>query len=88
MRIEQIKLRMEENLKELREYQEMQLKNYEYIMSSLTDIDVIDMEIQCMEEDFKFTTVFRDIAFREKENLNDLVNLVWEAKNKGVEANV
>ena len=87
MRIEQIKLRMEENLKELREYQEMQLKSYEYLMS-LKDIDKVDMEIQCIEDEFRFTTIFKDIAFREKENLNDLVNLVWEAKNKGVEANV
>ena len=87
MRIEQIKLKMEENLKELREYQEMQLKSYEYLMS-LTDIDEVDMEIQCIEDEFRFTTIFKDIAFREKENLNNLVNLVWEAKNKGVEANV
>ena len=87
MRIEQIKLRMEENLKELREYQEMQLKSYEYLMS-LKDIDEVDMEIQCIEDEFRFTTIFKDIAFREKENLSDLVNLVWEAKNKGVEANV
>ena len=87
MRIEQIKLRMEENLKELREYQEMQLKSYEYLMS-LKDIDEVDMEIQCIEDEFRFTTIFKDIAFREKENLNDLVNLVWEAKNKGVKAYV
>ena len=87
MRIEQIKLRMEENLKELKEYQEMQLKSYEYLMS-LTDIDEVDMEIEAIEADFRATTLFRDIAFREKENLNNLVNLVWEAKNKEVEAYV
>lgn len=87
MRLEQIKLRMEENLKELREYQEMQLRSYEYLMS-LTDIDEIDMEIQCIEDEFKFTTLFKDIAIKEKENLDNLINSVWEAKNKGVEANV
>ena len=87
MRIEQIKLRMEENLKELREYQEMQLKSYEYLMS-LTDIDEVDVEIEAIEEDFRSSSLFRDIAFREKENLNNWVNLVWEAKNKEVEANV
>ena len=38
MKLEQIKLRMEENLKELREYQEMQLRSYEYLME-LKDID-------------------------------------------------
>ena len=87
MRIEQIKLRMEENLKELREYQEMQLRSYEYLMS-LTDIDEVDMEIQYIEDEFKFTTLFKDIAIKEKENLDNLMSLVWEAKNKGVEANV
>ncbi|MBQ9013249.1 MAG: hypothetical protein IJ094_06830 [Bacilli bacterium] len=87
MRLEQIKLRMEENLKELREYQEMQLRSYEYLMS-LTDIDEIDMGIQCIEDEFKFTTLFKDIAIKEKENLDNLINSVWEAKNKGVEANV
>ncbi|MDY6152952.1 MAG: hypothetical protein SPI06_06030 [Terrisporobacter sp.] len=87
MRLEQIKLRMEENLKELREYQEMQLRSYEYLMS-LTDIDEIDMEIQCIEDEFKFTTLFKDIAIKEKENLDNLISSVWEAKNKGVEANV
>ena len=87
MRLEQIKLRMEENLKELREYQEMQLRSYEYLMS-LTDIDEIDMEIQCIEDEFKFTTLFKDIAIKEKENLDNLINLVWEAKNKGAGANV
>ena len=87
MRLEQIKLRMEENLKELREYQEMQLRSYEYLMS-LTDIDEIDMEIQCIEDEFKFTTLFKDIAIKEKENLDNLTSLVWEAKNKGIEANV
>ena len=87
MRIEQIKLRMEENLKELKEYQEMQLKSYEYLMS-LTDIDEVDVEIEAIEEDFRSSSLFRDIAFREKENLNNWVNLVWEAKNKEVEANV
>ena len=87
MRIEQIKLRMEENLKELREYQEMQLRSYEYLME-LKDIDEVDMEIQWIEEEFKFTTLFKDIAIKEKENLDNLINLVWEAKNKGAEANV
>ena len=87
MKLEQIKLRMEENLKELREYQEMQLRSYEYLMS-LTDIDEIDMEIQWIEEEFKLTTLFKDIAIKEKENLDNLINSVWEAKNKGVEANV
>ena len=87
MKLEQIKLRMEENLKELREYQEMQLRSYEYLMS-LTDIDEIDMEIQCIEDEFKFTTLFKDIAIKEKENLDNLISSVWEAKNKGVEANV
>ena len=87
MKLEQIKLRMEENLKELREYQEMQLRSYEYLMS-LTDIDEIDMEIQWIEEEFKFTTLFKDIAIKEKENLDNLISSVWEAKNKGVEANV
>ena len=86
MRLEQIKLRMEENLKELREYQEMQLRSYEYLMS-LTDIDEIDMEIQCIEDEFKFTTLFKEIAIKEKENLDNLISSVWEAKNKGVEAN-
>lgn len=87
MKLEQIKLRMEENLKELREYQEMQLRSYEYLMS-LTDIDEIDMEIQCIEDEFRFTTLFKDIAIKEKENLDNLINSVWETKNKGVEANV
>ena len=87
MKLEQIKLKMEENLKELREYQEMQLRSYEYLMS-LTDIDEIDMEIQWIEEEFKLTTLFKDIAIKEKENLDNLINSVWEAKNKGVEANV
>ena len=87
MKLEQIKLRMEENLKELREYQEMQLRSYEYLMS-LTDIDEIDMEIQCIEDEFKFTTLFKDIAIKEKENLDNLISSVWEVKNKGVEANV
>ncbi len=87
MRLEQIKLRMEENLKELREYQEMQLRSYEYLME-LKDIDEVDMEIQCIEDEFKFTTLFKDIAIKEKENLDNLMSLVWEAKNKGAEANV
>ena len=87
MKLEQIKLKMEENLKELREYQEMQLRSYEYLMS-LTDIDEIDMEIQWIEEEFKLTTLFKDIAIKEKENLDNLINSVWEAKNKGVEANL
>ena len=87
MKLEQIKLRMEENLKELREYQEMQLRSYEYLMS-LTDIDEIDMEIQWIEEEFRLTTLFKDIAIKEKENLDNLISSVWEAKNKGVEANV
>ena len=87
MKLEQIKLKMDENLKELREYQEMQLRSYEYLMS-LTDIDEIDMEIQWIEEEFKLTTLFKDIAIKEKENLDNLINSVWEAKNKGVEANV
>ena len=54
----------------------------------ITDIDEIDMEIQCIEDEFKFTTLFKDIAIKEKENLDNLINSVWEAKNKGVEANV
>ena len=87
MKLEQIKLRMEENLKELREYQEMQLRSYEYLMS-LTDIDEIDMEIQWIEEEFRLTTLFKDIAIKEKENLDNLISSVWEVKNKGVEANV
>ena len=86
MKLEQIKLKMEENLKELREYQEMQLRSYEYLMS-LTDIDEIDMEIQWIEEEFKLTTLFKDIAIKEKENLDNLINSVWEAKNKGAEYN-
>ena len=87
MRLEQIKLRMEENLKELRKYQELQLANYEYLMS-LTDITEIDAEIESIEQDFKFTTLFNEIKTKEKENLDNLMNLVWEVKNKGVEANV
>ena len=87
MRLEQIKLRMEENLRELREYQQMQLRSYEYLMS-LTDIDEIDMEIQWIEEEFKFTTLFKDIAIKEKENLDNLMSLVWKDKSKGVEVNV
>ena len=86
MRLEQIKLRMEENLKELREYQEMQLRSYNYLMS-LTDIDEVDMEIQCIEEEFKFSTLFNEIAIKEKENLDNLMSLVWETKSKGEEAN-
>ena len=86
MRLEQIKLRMEENLKELREYQEMQLRSYEYLME-LKDIDQVDMEIQCIEDEFKFSTLFNEIKIKEKENLDNLMSLVWEAKNKGVEVN-
>ena len=86
VKLEQIKLRMEENLKELREYQEMQLRSYNYLMS-LTDIDEVDMEIQCIEDEFKFSTLFKDIAIKEKENLDNLMSLVWEIKSKGEEAN-
>ena len=78
---------MEENLKELREYQEMQLRSYEYLME-LKDIDEVDMEIQWIEDEFKYSTLFNEIKIKEKENLDNLINLVWEAKNKGVEANV
>lgn len=85
-RLEQIKLRMEENLRELREYQEMQLKSYDYLMN-LTDIDEVDMEIQYIEEEFKFSTLFKEIANKEKDNLDNLMNLVWEAKTKGEEVN-
>ena len=46
------------------------------------------MEIQYIEDEFKFTTLFKDIAIKEKENLDNLISSVWEAKNKGVEANV
>ena len=89
MRLEQIKLRMEENLKQLKEYQEEQLKTYEHLMG-ITDIDALDEEIQYFEEEFRFTTnsIFKEIQIKEKENMGHLMSLAWEAKNKGVEASV
>ena len=74
-----IKLRMEENLRELKKYQEEQIKKYEYLMG-LNDIDEIDAQIQDIEEDFRFTTIFKDIEIYEKRNLEELMNLVWESK--------
>ena len=74
-----IKLRMEENLRELKKYQEEQIKKYEYLMG-LNDIDEIDAQIQDIEEDFRFTTIFKDIEVYEKRNLEELINLVWESK--------
>ena len=74
-----IKLRMEENLRELKKYQEEQIKKYEYLMG-LSDIDEIDAQIQDIEEDFRFTTIFEDIKVYEKRNLEELMNLVWESK--------
>ena len=59
-KIELIKMEMEENLRILNQYQETQLAKYEYIMS-LSDIDDIDLEIQKIEEEFKFTTLFNEI---------------------------
>ena len=46
------------------------------------------MEIQWIEDEFKYSTLFNEIKIKEKENLDNLINLVWEAKSKGVEANV
>jgi hypothetical protein len=80
-KIELIKMEMEENLRILNQYQETQLAKYEYIMS-LSDIDDIDLEIQKIEEEFKFTTLFNEIKTREKNNLNKLINLAWENKAK------
>ena len=74
-----IKLRMEENLRELKKYQEEQIKKYEYLMG-LNDIDEIDTQIQDIEEDFRFTTIFKDIEVGEKRNLEELMDLVWESK--------
>ena len=74
-----IKLRMEENLRELKRYQEEQIKRYEYLMG-LNDIDEIDAQIQDIEEDFRFTAIFKDIEVGEKRNLEELMNLVWESK--------
>ena len=74
-----IKLRMEENLRELKRYQEEQIKKYEHLMG-LNDIDEIDAQIQDIEEDFRFTTIFKDIEIYEKRNLEELMNLVWESK--------
>ena len=70
-----IKLRMEENLRELKKYQEEQIKKYEYLMG-LNDIDEIDAQIQDIEEDFRFTTIFKDIEICEERNLEELMNLV------------
>ena len=74
-----IKLRMEENLKELKRYQEEQIKKYEYLMG-LNDIDEIDAQMQDIEEDFRFTTIFKDIEVCEKRNLEELMDLVWKSK--------
>ena len=74
-----IKLRMEENLRELKKYQEEQIKRYEYLMG-LNDIDEIDTQIQDIEEDFRFTTIFKDIEVGEKRNLEELMDLVWKSK--------
>ena len=89
MRLEQIKSRMEDNLKQLREHQEEQLKAYEQLMR-IADIDILDEAIQYFEEEFKFTTnsVFKEMQIKEKENMGYLMSLAWEAKNKGVEASV
>ena len=80
-KIELIKMEMEENLRILNQYQETQLAKYEYIMS-LSDIDDIDLEIQKIEEEFRFTTLFNEIKMREKENLKKLMDLAWENKCK------
>jgi hypothetical protein len=74
-----IKLRMEENLKELKRYQEEQIKKYEYLMG-LNDIDEIDAQMQDIEEDFRLTTIFKDIEVYEKRNLEELMDLVWKSK--------
>ena len=84
-KLEFIKLRMEENLNDLKEYQEKTLKQYEYLMG-LNDIDEIDEGIQNMEWEFRFTTLFRDIECEEKRNMEELANLIWKSKTKGAES--
>lgn len=87
-KLERVKLRMEENLKELREYQEEQLSTYKYLME-LIDMDVLDEEIEYIQEEFRFTTnsIFKEMQIKEKENMECLINLVWETKSKGAEYN-
>lgn len=78
-KLDLIKLRMKENLRELKKYQEGQIKKYEYLMG-LNDIDEIEAQIQDIEEDFRFTTIFKDIEVYEKRNLEQLMDLVWKSK--------
>jgi len=83
--IEFIKMQMEENLKELKEYQDRQLKMYEELIK-INDIDELDYRIEDFREELRFTTILEDIVYIEKKNFESLMNLAWKNNSK-VKAN-
>lgn len=83
--IEFIKMQMEENLKDLKEYQDRQLKMYEELIK-INDIDELDYMIEDFREELRFTTTLEDIVYIEKKNFESLMRLAWKNNSK-VKAN-
>ncbi len=78
-KLDMIKKQMRENVEELIKYQEAQLKAYEEAINS-NNIDELDEIIQEQEEEFRFTNILNEIAYKEKENFHELMDLAWESK--------
>ena len=62
---------MEENIETLKEFQKLQLKYFEEILS-LSDIDEVDATIEDAFEEFELSTVINEIKIKEKENFRQL----------------
>ena len=80
-----IKMQMEENLKDLKEYQDRQLKMYEELIK-INDIDELDYKIEDFREELRFTTTLEDIVYTEQKNFESLMRLAWKNNSK-VKAN-
>ena len=70
---------MEENIETLKEFHKLQLKYFKEIMS-LSGLDEVDMAIEDANEEYEFTTLFKEIMKTEKENFDKLMTLAWNIK--------
>ena len=77
--LEVIKRQMEENIETLKEFHKLQLKYFKEIMS-LSGLDEVDMAIEDANEEYEFTTLFKEIMKTEKENFDKLMTLAWNIK--------
>ena len=77
--IELVKKQMENNIETLKEFQKLQLKWYEEVMS-LSDLEKADMAIEDFNEEYKHSTLFNEIVRVEKENFRKLMTLAWNSK--------